>query len=54
MRYQGVTVFLIFFGIATLDALTDGAWPRIAFWLALGVGFALLDWWSSRKRATPR
>ena len=49
MPRQGVTVFLLFFGIATLDALNEGRWLRIAFWLALGVGFAILDWWGVRK-----
>lgn len=49
MRHQGLTVFLLFFGIATLDALNDGRWLRIAFWLAMGVGFALLDWWGGRR-----
>lgn len=50
MRWQGVTIFVVFFGIATLDALTDGHWLRIAFWLAMGGGFAALDWWGSRRR----
>ena len=54
MRFQGITVFLIFFGIATLDALTSGSWPRIAFWIVLGVGFALLDLWSDPKHAPRR
>ena len=49
MRRQGVAIFLLFFGIATLDALSDGRWPRIVFCLALGVGFACLDWWGSRR-----
>ena len=49
MRRQGLTIFIIFFGIATLDALTDGAWLRIVFWLAMGGAFAALDWWGSRR-----
>jgi hypothetical protein len=49
MPRQGVTVFLLFFGIATLDALNEGRWLRIAFWLAMGAGFAILDWWGVRK-----
>lgn len=49
MRRQGLTIFCIFFGIATLDALTTGRWLRIAFWLAMGVTFAALDWWGSRR-----
>jgi len=50
MRGQGVTIFIIFFGIATLDALNHGHWLRIAFWLAMGAGFVALDWWGSRRR----
>lgn len=49
MRRQGLTIFLLFFGIAALDALMDGRWPRIVFWLAMGVAFAALDWWGSRR-----
>jgi hypothetical protein len=54
MSPRGVTIFLVFFGVATLDALKDGRWPRIAFWLAMGAGFALLDGWGQRRRVTPR
>ena len=50
MRRQGLTIFLIFFGIATLDALTHGHWLRIVFWLAMGLGFVALDWWGGRRR----
>ncbi len=53
MRRQGVTIFLLFFGIATLDALTSGRWPRIAFWLVMGAAFAALDWWGSRRGHRP-
>ena len=49
MRWQGLTIFFVFFGIAALDALTSGRWLRIVFWLAMGVTFAALDWWGSRK-----
>ena len=43
MRHEGLTVFLLFFGIALLDAITSAHWVRAAFWLAIGVGFVLLD-----------
>lgn len=54
MRHQGATIFLLFFGLATLDALTDGRWPRIVFWLAMGVTFATLDWWGSHRGRASR
>ena len=50
MRHEGVTVFLLFFGLALLDALADGQWLRAGFWLAVGVGFVLLDWRGNRRR----
>jgi hypothetical protein len=50
MRRQGLAIFIILFGIATLDALTRGRWLRVAFWLAIGVTFVALDWWGSRRR----
>jgi hypothetical protein len=37
------SMFLIFFGIATLEALQSGNWIRIAFWLAIGILFLLAD-----------
>jgi hypothetical protein len=49
----GLTVFILFFGIALLDALRGGEWPRVAFWLAVGALFFILE----RKdlfRRTPR
>ena len=40
---NGFTVFVIFFGIATLDALSSRNWPRVAFWLAVAVVFLIAD-----------
>lgn len=54
MGRPGLTIFVLFVGLATLDALTDGRWPRIAFWFAMAAAFALLEWWGHRKGATPR
>lgn len=54
MRHEGLTVFLVFFGIALLDAIAEGHWMRAIFWLAVGVCFALLDWWSTRRHVTAR
>ncbi len=53
MTRPGLTVFILFFGIATLEAITDRRWLRIAFWLTLAAIFALLDWWGRRDRVTP-
>ncbi|MDH4131368.1 MAG: hypothetical protein OEW17_05400 [Gemmatimonadota bacterium] len=37
------TIFLLFFGIAFLDAVRGGHWWRVLFWVAIGVGFFLAD-----------
>jgi hypothetical protein len=38
-----VTVFLLFFGIALLDAIQGREWVRAAFWLAIGIVFLRAD-----------
>ena len=35
----GFTIFIIFFGAATLDAFTTRSWLSSSFWLAMGVAF---------------
>jgi len=37
------TVFLLFFGIATLEAFQTRNWIKAAFWLAIGIVFLLAD-----------
>jgi hypothetical protein len=44
------TIFLIFFGIALLDAVRGGHWWRVAFWLAIGAVF----FWADRRRSVDR
>ena len=43
MPRPGLTVFVLFFGIALLDALRGGHWWRALFWLLIGALFWLLD-----------
>ena len=50
MRYPGVTVFILFFGIALLEALTHGHWLKVAFWLGMGLLFVGMEWFSYRRR----
>jgi len=40
---QGFIVFILFFGIALLDAIHNFDWLRISFWLAIGLVFILAD-----------
>jgi len=37
------TVFVLFFGIATLEAFQTRNWIKAAFWLAIGIVFLLAD-----------
>jgi hypothetical protein len=43
-------VFVLFFGIALLDALSSGNFLRSAFWVAVGLFFLGADVLKSRKR----
>jgi hypothetical protein len=37
------TVFVLFFGVATLEALQTRNWIKASFWLAIAVVFLLAD-----------
>jgi hypothetical protein len=45
------TIFILFFGIALLDAIRGGHWLRILFWLAIGAVFFLADRHQLARRA---
>lgn len=36
-------VFLLFFGVATLEALQTRNWLKAGFWFAIGIVFLLTD-----------
>jgi hypothetical protein len=36
-------LFLLFFGVAALDALSDGSWLRAGFWAAIALIFLRAD-----------
>lgn len=42
-RLQGVTIFLLFFGVSVLESFQTRNWIRAAFWLAIGVVFLLAN-----------
>jgi len=46
-----LTIFILFFGIALLDAIRGGHWVRILFWLTIGAIFFLADRRELAKRA---
>ncbi|MDO8566908.1 MAG: hypothetical protein Q7R58_02010 [bacterium] len=37
------TIFVLFFGVAALDAIQTQNWLRIVFWLAIGLVFLRAD-----------
>ena len=43
MPKPGLTIFILFFGVALLDAIRGGHWLRIVFWVTVGAMFWLLD-----------
>lgn len=45
---SSVTVFLLFFGVAALEAIQSRNWLKMVFWLAIGTVFLRAD----RARAT--
>jgi hypothetical protein len=49
MRYAGLTVFLLFFGVSLVDAFANHDWPRAALWLAAGIGFWALERYGLRR-----
>jgi hypothetical protein len=38
-----ITVFLLFFGVATLEAMQTQNWLKAGFWLAIGFAFLVAD-----------
>jgi hypothetical protein len=41
-------IFLLFFGVATLEAFQTRNWLKVMFWLAIGIVFLVAD--NRRKR----
>jgi hypothetical protein len=42
-RFQGLAIFLLFFGVAVLESFQSRNWIKAAFWLAIGVVFLWAD-----------
>ena len=38
-----MAIFILFFGLATIDAVQYQAWWRVMFWLMIGVVFLVVD-----------
>lgn len=44
-----LVIFLLFFGVATLDAVTSGQWLRVAGWLVVALFFLGTGMLAGRK-----
>jgi apolipoprotein N-acyltransferase len=44
-----ITVFLLFFGIALLEAFRTRDWFWAGFWVLAGLAFLALDRWGHRR-----
>jgi len=42
-RLTGLTIFLLFFGVAALEAFQTRNWLKAAFWLGIGLVFLIAD-----------
>lgn len=40
---SGFTIFLLFFGVALMEALQTNNWIKALFWLAIGIVFLAAD-----------
>jgi hypothetical protein len=47
VKYSGLTVFILFFGIALIEAIRHQSWVAVALFVALGLMFV---WSDSRNR----
>lgn len=53
MKYfpgTAITVFLLFFGLSLVDAISSRNWPRAGLWFAFGLFCVIADVMASRKR----
>lgn len=39
----GFAIFVLFFGVATLEVFQLQNWPKAAFWLVIGIVFLIGD-----------
>lgn len=48
-RSANITIFLLFFGAAAIEALTTRDWVWVGFWALIGLAFAGLDRMGRRR-----
>lgn len=50
MTFSTSSVFLLFFGVAVIEAIQTKNWLKVIFWFAIGVVFLFADLRKSRGR----
>ena len=43
IKFEGLVMFLLFFGIALFEGLPARNWLKAGFWLAIGAVFLIAD-----------
>ena len=43
LSFTNFTVFLLFFGVAAIEAIQTKNWLKVVFWCAIGLVFLLSD-----------
>jgi hypothetical protein len=41
--FTNITVFILFFGVAVIEAIQSKNWLKVVFWFAIGLVFLLGD-----------
>lgn len=50
--FTNITVFILFFGVAVIEAIQTKNWLKVAFWFAIGLVFFLGDVIKNRDKRT--
>jgi hypothetical protein len=51
LSFTNTAVFILFFGVAVIEAIQTKNWLKVAFWLAIGLVFLLGDLIKNRVKS---
>jgi hypothetical protein len=43
LTFTNMAIFLLFFGVAVIEAFQTKSWLKVAFWFAIGLVFLIAD-----------